>query len=237
MSAARPETAVAAPVVAWLEEQGWDVYQEVTFGGPIADIVATRGPLVLVVECKTSLSLDVIEQAAGWVQAAHLVFVAVPQARSHRSFAERVLRWQGVGMLLVDIPKRYTPTYGATAAELVRQRVEAPLHRRAPGSDRLRAALRPEHKTAAPAGHAGGSRWTPFRETAERVARAVAARPGITLKELLSDTSTHYRSVAAARSSLTKWIEAGVVKGVRLERDGKALRLWPEKARSVANRC
>jgi hypothetical protein len=39
----------------------------------------------------------------------------------------------------------------------------------------------------------------------------------------------HYSTDATAIGALKKWIEVGKVPGVRLERDGRALRLYPTK--------
>ena len=39
------ETDLAKPIIFYLEEHGWDVYQEVIIHGRIADIVATFGKL------------------------------------------------------------------------------------------------------------------------------------------------------------------------------------------------
>ena len=53
--AATSEQDLAAIVVGWLTERGWDVYQEVAIMGKVADIVAVRGPCVWIVECKVRL--------------------------------------------------------------------------------------------------------------------------------------------------------------------------------------
>jgi hypothetical protein len=73
----RPETDIARPVVAWLQAQGWTVYQEVQHQGCVADIVAVRGPLLWVIECKAQLGLAVLGQALGWQGHAHAISVAV----------------------------------------------------------------------------------------------------------------------------------------------------------------
>ena len=99
------EADLAKVVVSWLNEQHWDVYQEVQihgFGG-VADIVAVQGPLVWVIECKTSLSLTVMEQASVW--RVHFRSVAVPTGVRHhsRTAAYRVARlFFKVGVLCVS---------------------------------------------------------------------------------------------------------------------------------------
>ena len=78
-----PEAALGPPVIAWLESQGWDVYQEVESGRQSyrADIVAIKDKLVLVVELKTSLTFDLLYQAQRWRDKAHHVYAAVPACR------------------------------------------------------------------------------------------------------------------------------------------------------------
>lgn len=75
------EVEVAPPVISWLEEQNWDVYQEVNtgLGSNTADIVALRNGLVWVIECKTRMGIEVLAQATRW--GAHFRSVCVPQIR------------------------------------------------------------------------------------------------------------------------------------------------------------
>lgn len=210
MSIGRPasETELARHVVAWLTQEGWDVYQEVAYGGPRADIVATRGAVVYVVECKMTLSLALIEQALHWQPYAHMVSMAVPLPKrecSGRGLSQRL----GLGIL--------------TSAPRIHEEVHPEFRR--PSSDRLRQALRDGHKTFAPAGNAEGRYFSSWQHTCQQVARWVAANPGKTLRELLAAVPTHYKTAASARGALAKWIELGKVPGVRLAREGRAVRL------------
>ncbi len=75
------EVELARPVVAWLGDLGWEVFQEVSAGGSVADIVARRGPVLWVVEVKRSLGLSLLGQAHAWKRRAHRVSVAVPAGR------------------------------------------------------------------------------------------------------------------------------------------------------------
>ena len=77
------EAQLAAAVVSHLREHGWEVWQEVRAGrisDRRADIVATMGRRVMVVETKLSLSAAVVGQAFQWRPYAHWVVVAVPFA-------------------------------------------------------------------------------------------------------------------------------------------------------------
>lgn len=206
----RSEQQLAAVVVAWLQAAGWEVYQEVSSLEGVADIVATQGGLVWVIEAKLTTGLDVLEQAARWKPWAHQASIATP---TRNRFAYQVARKLGVGALLVGPGD-------------IEEAVEAPLFRRAQ-ADKLRATLHEEHKTFAPAGNATGARSTSFGRTCRAVASYVQRNPGVSLKQLLDEVETHYTSKSSARASLARWIDAGKVAGVRLERDGKALRLLP----------
>lgn len=208
------ETTLGPPVIAWLHERHWEVYQEVTAGMSVADIVATCGPLVATVELKVNLTFDLLAQAARWRWDAHMVWVAVPWARADRRMAERVFADHGIGLLVVE--------EGKVASE----RHPPALNRKADAA-RLRGFLRPEHQTFAAAGTSTGERWTTFKSTCAELLRHVTAHPGALMNDALKSIQHHYASASSARAHLSKLIEKGVVKGIRLERDGRRLRLHP----------
>lgn len=220
MNRARPrEQDVAAIVVAWLEALGADVYQEVECAGGVADIVARVRAELWIVEVKTSPTLALLYQALQRRVDAHRVFVATPSTRTLREFGA-LARELGVGVLEVHAADvvgehRYDP----------RIRELCPSRRWNTRPVRLASRLKPEHKTHAKAGAVGGGgRWTPFRDTCEQILREVAANPGTTIRAVVNAIRHHYATPASARSSLTKWISDGAIKGV-VQRAG---RLWPE---------
>lgn len=216
------EEEMAGHVVAWLQDMDWTVYQEVQRyeRGKIADIVATRGKLIWVIETKLSLGFDVLEQAHYWRCHAHYVSVGVPPVKGGLNFKEVVLRRFGIGCLVIG---RYGHEW------TIREEVKPEMNRRLiPG---LREKLRPEHQTWARAGNARGERFSPFKATCRAVAEFVAENPGTSLKQMLSCVSTHYRSTSTAHSALAGWIEDGKVKGVRLERDGRKIKLYPDQVK------
>lgn len=211
----RPETDIARPVVAWLRADGWTVYQEVEHREGIADIVATRGPLVWAIEVKTRLSLEVYAQARRWTAYAHLASVAVPPGRRRSRILEAVLAEHGIGVLLVSSEERI-------------HQESAPTLRRSVGPS-LRKALRPEQQTYSEAGSPTGARWTPWRATVRDLVEAVRLRPGITLREALEESRHHYSSSAVARASLARQIRSGLIEGLRLEQQGREVRVWPRE--------
>lgn len=216
------EAEMAGRVVAWLSNQHWEVYQEVQVsdGGPIADIVATQGPRLIVVETKLGLGLKVIQQAVRWNMDAHMVYVAVPILgyKPESRFAVEVARKFGIGVL--EVSSLDGDGWG------VRETSRPTLNRRA-WVERIRKVLRDQHKTFAAAGNPNGRRWTPFQSTCAEVANYANKHPGATLKEVVDNIKTHYGTPATARVCLAKWAELGKVPGVRLEKLGRAWRVYP----------
>lgn len=208
------ETDVAAVVVAYLRDLGWDVHQEVGGAyGPRADIVAVRGPLLYVVEVKTTLGLALIEQGQSWLHRAHLVSIAAPHPHRGRgpSVAHQICGEWGIGVLDV------LTDYGESA---VRERVAPRLIRRIPvdRSRTLRRLLTEETRTYASAGNAAGKFWSPFKDTCQQAVRAVAAHPGLTTKELVAALPKHhYSSDSVARNTLPRWLRLGKIPGLRGE--------------------
>lgn len=218
------EARLAAKLVSWLQAQDWDVYQEVSLGYACqrADIVAVRGHLLWAIETKTSLSFEVIAQARRWRHYAHLGSVCVPESKrrgadSGRDLALRVCEAEGVGVLTV----REDSFSDHVEVEV------APRPARNALVDRLRAALHPEQKTAALAGSNRGGYWTPWQRTCREIVGLVNAHPGVALKDLIESIKHHYTSDASARGSILKWAEQGKVKGVRVQREGRAVRFFP----------
>jgi hypothetical protein len=220
----KTEAELAAQVVEWLTDQGWDVYQEVQIrgDGSTADIVATQGPLTWVIECKLSMSLDLMAQAIDWKRDAQRISVATPGKKhepwtKRRAFVSKVLGSYGIGWIRVT-PE---PQYGPPCVEVL----QPELNRRV--KERFREHLREEHKTFAKAGNAEGKRWTPFQSTCESLVRYVRRNPGRTLKDIVDGVDHHYASSSSAKQSLSHWIRKGVIKGVELRREGRVLRVYP----------
>jgi len=203
--------------VQWLRDQQFEVYQEVEGPRGRADIVATCGPLVAVVELKVTLSFELLWQARRWRSSAHQVWVGVPQSKRHdtgRSEAEWVFGQYGIGILSVD-------------GEYVGESSRPAFNRRADVA-RLRAVLCPEQQSGAEAGTNRGGQWTPFKKTCRALHQHAKTNPGALLGEAIKSIQHHYASDAGARARLSELIQRGVVKGIRLERDGRALRVFAE---------
>jgi hypothetical protein len=100
------EIDLAAKVIDWLQSQWWEVYQEVQphHCGRTADIVAINGPLVWVIETKTSLSLALLEQALRWRGYANYISIATPSPRRYSKGEDAVrlfVKHLGIGRMLI----------------------------------------------------------------------------------------------------------------------------------------
>lgn len=238
------EEDLARAVVNWLKLQYDDVYQEVRLWGDhgrIADIVVKvpteHGPLHWVIECKTSLSIALLDQATDWTQWADFVSIAVPQrkekmfGREYRTspprVVSRVLSDLGIGMLELNTLDEYSD-------ERSRVRVvqEPRLHRTKwkQTRDLWATSLRDECRDMKPAGTTGGGYWTPYRSTCDGLARYVQEHPGCTLKQaVLGLKEHHYASCKTAISSLSHWLRLGKVHGVEFVQDGRTRLLYPAR--------
>lgn len=157
------EVDLGKAMVSYLEASGWDVYQEVTLHSYIADIVVVNGPVVGVIEMKTSMTMTVLGQARRWLPYANLVWVAVPKSNDYAyDGALWVCQSTGVGLFTVT-----APGYRSVDGGLVSEDVSPDFRRKRVRTEDLRRVLRPEHKTFAAAGAPNGKVWTPFKATAQ----------------------------------------------------------------------
>ena len=216
------EAELARLVCQHFREAHHEVYQEVQLrtGGPRADIVTTLGPVVWVIEVKKSLSLSVLAQVMHWRGFAHRVSVAIPRPKNRsrgRSYAERCMRRDGIGMIQVS-------SFDVLHA------LDAALFRKPPLVGLLRKNLCEEHKWYAEAGNAACKFWSPFKRTRNALLDIAVKQPGIKFKQALDQLDHHYATDKSARASLWYYIDTGVIDEVELRRDGKQLRLYPSKA-------
>lgn len=243
MSWAKSEVEVARLVVQYLQDQKWDVYQEV--GGPAgtADIVARFGKRLWVIECKQALNLTVMEQADRWKPYAHMVSVAIPvdgKERAQFEFGKKCCAQNGIGVLEVRDPSVSNIMYSTLSAKSeeaatafragqpVHQTVDPTLFRKP--LQGLADLLRPQHKTYCEAGTASGKRWTPFKETALAVRNFVWKNPGVDAHTLVKSIKHHYRQPVTAVVQLVDLAERGVIEGVRVERQYRKILFFPQVA-------
>lgn len=210
------EKTIAKHVIAWLRSSGFDsIYQEVTIPGGIADIIVDLGGIAWTIETKRTLSLELFSQADSRLRnGSNRVSVAYLRRRDskNRDFSQRICKTFGIGMIEV------------MSTGHVRQSLESQLFR---VRHNLLRFCKEEHRTYCEAGTANGGQWTPFKATADSIKSVVSANPGIPFAEMMQRIKHHYRTDATANSSLRKWIERGIVKGVRCEKHGNRILLFP----------
>jgi len=204
------EVDLAKPVISYLEERGWDVYQEVLIYGKIADIVATFGKLTWILECKTSLSLKLLEQIYAWRGRANYLSIVIPIAVSN-GFTKDLLIKNKIGVLTI----RNSEVFENIHPQLNRKVIN------------IQKFIKPEHKTWAEAGSQHGY-YTPFQQTKTNIEYRIKNYPnGILFKDFMKLTEHHYASEATARSCLQKWIESGIIKGAKIVNQDNKLFIYP----------
>ena len=217
----RTEEDLAARVVAWLQARSWEVYQEVDCRLGRADIVAVRGPLIHVIECKLAFGFPVLEQARRWLGHANLVSVATESRSGRRDVCDIACEALGVGRLLV----------GHDVVEAVSARMLRRVSRT------IRNTLRPEHQTYAKAGTNGGY-YSAWRGTCARLVEIVVAANrhglGISPKDAIAKIAHHYATDSSARSCLLREVRDGKVPGIIAEErpHGGGWRFLPSPAPS-----
>lgn len=219
------ETDIARAAVAELQVHGYETHEEVS-DGKRADIVGLRGALVVIVECKVSMSLALLAQCLDWRGRAHMVIAACGFSRPNEA-VDCLVRHEGLGHW--EVIRDYNEVYG------VRER-HAPRFLRRIGEGRsIRRRCSNETRTGgeyAAAGSQGGGYYSPFRATCKSLRRVVEQTPGIALKDALHSMSTHYASRSSALSSLPGLIRRGVVDGVRCTVEDRRLLLYPDGSKS-----
>lgn len=187
----KKEIDLAAKIVGWLNEQHWDVYQEVQFGygGCVADIVAVRNKILWIIETKTRYGFDVLEQATRW--AVHYRSIGIPSSRNNRDYG--VAKWYyRVGVIEVS-------DYGIE--EIIKPPLFAKNHNVA---TRYLSQLTELHKTFALAGSRNGH-LTPYRQTMIDVQKFIMGHSGCTVKDIFTGLGRmHYSSATSFKGNLIK---------------------------------
>ncbi len=203
------EKEMAEIVVQWLLNHRWEVYQEVPVGTGVADIVAKQGPVTWLIETKLSMSMQLLHQLDDRVAHANLVSAAIPP-RARKNAPYKLLRTIGAGLITV---------FGES---WVREELRPRFYRKT-----AKIELHEEQKTFSKAGSQSGGCWTPFKDTTRNVQVYVRNNPGCTMSEMLAKIKYHYSSISVANSSIVSWIEADVIKGIRIDRSKRPLKLYP----------
>jgi len=216
------EQELAKHIVKWLEEEGWEVYQEVSTGAlsSIADIVAVKNGLSWIVECKTRYGLRVLDQACRWLSynSANFISVAVSKTEKRAGSASWYFHHdKGIGLITVD-PGGYVKT--SQKPKLIRTINTKSLNN-------IKNSLCEEHKHFAKAGSDKGGHYTPFKQTVNYVLKYIERHPGTTIKEMIDEVgSLHYSNPQSAKNSIAHYIRNGVINGVVVKQNGRQQGLY-----------
>lgn len=215
------EVDVARPAVEYFKSQGYEVYTEVQALQGRADLVAVKGEEVVVVEAKAKFCFTVIAQAARWTSMASKIYILTPPFKRTKLTSDEwrlmreVMRWKGIGWLSLQ-----------HGGHLHRQH-EAKLQDKAK-PELLKSYLVPEQQSGPEAGSRGGGYHTDYRGTCNKIAAYVRENPGALLSDVVKKVEHHYKSMRSAQQSLAKCAEKGVIHGVRAERKGTNIVLFPD---------
>lgn len=210
------ETDIAETIVIWLEERGWDVYQEVTGTYGIADIVAKKNDECWVVECKTTFSTAVIEQALRWDETTEYISIACPMPR--RKAPRRLIRLlenHGIGFFQQTWCKEEMTSCFVTPPVRKQRRKTAPwtLH---------------EGLKSNKAGTKSGGRWSEFKETVKKLVKYVEENPNCSIKTAVENIEHHYIKRETAVNCIRQYINNGVITSIELN-GNKLLITKPEQ--------
>lgn len=192
------ETELAEAIIDYLND-GWEVYKEVAAHG-IIDIIAYHKPIVSAIECKLTFGLSVIEQADRNKQYANYSYVAVPAPRVYGSFAEKLCKERGIGVLALDRSGR------------VMERIRPRLNRNV-----VKIKLNEWQKESV-AGSVN-NRMTAFKNTCRLLTRIVQERGGrMEIKEAIKSIDHHYGSFSSAKSCIISMIGRGIIKDLAYDK-------------------
>jgi hypothetical protein len=195
------ESDLYLPTKDWLEDKGWEVFAEVSGACGVADVVGKQGKARCVIEMKTSLSHDVIDQAIRWRGYAHYIYIVIPtRKKGLPRYLNNLFKEKGIGVLEVELNNKFNET-------CVYQKLPARF-RKAYNLGDYDWNLREEHKTFAVAGSSGASHWTPYKATMGDVkdymsrGRVKHYNDGwVSINDILDHCETHY---ANPKTSLVK---------------------------------
>ena len=219
------EAHLGTAVMEYLSGNGWDCYPEVSTGyaSARADIAAVRGGLLMIVETKTSLSLDVIDQALRWIGKTHFVAIGVPRPKQFRpryGFIHKFLTDKGIGLFEVIVPDHHDETF------YVKEERSPRLHRFAHNEARkIIDCLNPDMRLVAP-GTKGGGYMTDFRRTIRQFEEFVLRNPGCTMKAAIESINHHYSNNASARGAISSLLHVTNIQVAKTPK-GKVVALYP----------
>lgn len=182
------ESDLYQPVKFLMNKLGYECYAEVEAKVPgnwnsRADIVCMHSAgHTCIVEMKTSLSMDLLDQAYKWLVHTESVYIAIPtRKKGISSFVRKVLGDLGIGIIEVN-------PYGVATVSL------APKTRVPNTRVKWSEILLPEHQTWVEGGSQAGGYVTEYSLTIDRVKKLMLTEPEKwwTVAEIITKVNTHY---------------------------------------------
>ena len=229
------EVALGEAVVAWLSGDGWKVYQEVKASmsgdarAPIADIVAVRGPVVWIIECKKVIGLEVLDQLLYWYRRGFANYFSAATFGSKTMVASTSIARISNSAAWMLKQLGFGDLYVNAQSGAVNEAHSPALHRQHPGWVDIRQFLHEDQCSRLKAGSKGGNVSTPFQRTCDRLRELVAECGEIAPREAIERIDHHYQTDSSARSCLIGWASRGNIRGVRVKREGRAI--WFARAK------
>lgn len=198
------EIEIGSLVKKYFEDRGWGVWSEVSHGNRVADMVAVRLPLTAVVECKTTLNFNLLEQAENWIRKniSHLVYIAIPHSSGGgRDFVYRICKHMGIGVILVNKRSGY-----------VYEKIVPKIWRKAkPKFDLVDA-----QKDSVP-GTFGGGHHTPWKRSISLLKDELKRNGPTDILKAIKSIKHHWSKDSVAKHCLLVQIRSGIISGIRLE--------------------
>lgn len=200
---ANESTDVAIPIAEHLRQHHWDIYPEAQFRtrGPRADIVAYKNPLLWVIETKSSMNLQVLEQAMRWRDSgALLVSIGIPKPKRkssqkfvwHSQMVDRICRQEGFGLIFV-----------CSKTHFVKEVISPRLYRfNYERSRYLITNLDHKMQSQTPGSSAAGGYSTPHQRTLQYALAYLREHSPCSISTLLDNIKTHFHVRSKARKYL-----------------------------------
>lgn len=222
------EIDLAEPIIDYLQAFHWDVYQEVPCGSGVADILAVLNGRIWTIELKTSLSLQLLDQAIHRCYRSHYVSIGIPKSKkyppSYRSSAVKTIVDRfGIGIFVIDNRKKLSEKKLSQEVppSLIRWSSEREIKK-------ILKSLHPKMKKNK-AGSRPGNNWTPWKEWKANVEKIVAENPGITPKEMVDKLKSirPYSKPENAVHAAVYYARSGLIERVTVVKKNNRLHLYP----------
>lgn len=199
-----------------------EIYTEVLGldGGRPDVVVRTDKKITTIVEMKTTLSMNLLEQAINWRYKANYIYIAIPEPKNKNinRFARKILYDYGIGLLLIDVTskeiyeKYYKDKEDNPCKYFVREAIKPKFFRTKKGIVDWNAILKDiyMHENNIQGGSKGKGYNTPYKDLICDVKKYIYRKrnefiPIGELIEKISSIKTHYSNPKASlHSALTK---------------------------------